>query len=306
MFRVLFVAPDYLFDNPGLIAKLQSVFPRIVKPTKRELAVAELIELGADVNGVIIGINERLDKSVLDRLPRLEYVGFIGVGTDRIDVSLLAERKITLITAKGANADSVAEHALTLALAALKHLPRALRAAELGLDRFALGRPRQLAGRTVGTVGAGDSARSLHNLLGGFGCRRLYWTPRPGKHPELAGIAAYSPIDRLFAECDVVSLHVPLTEETRRLVTPDLVGAMPEGGVLVNASRGDLIGSEAATALLERRDLVYAMDDPAPDELRPMGDRLLSTPHIAGITVEALLAMQHKVVDDLVGLIHED
>jgi D-3-phosphoglycerate dehydrogenase len=300
MSKTLFIALDYLPKNHELMKRLRSCFSRIVVASRRDQAIAELVALGSEVDAIIIGLDEKIDRSVLDRLPNLALVGYMGVGTDRIDVSLLAERKIALVTAKGANSDAVAEHALSLMLAALKGLPNAFRASERGLGRFALGRPHELRGKTVGTVGAGASAYALHRLLFGFQCRRLFWTPNPDRHKEMEDVATYVTLDELFAQSNIVSLHIPLTAETERLVIPERIRALPEGAILVNVSRGGLVATaEVKSALVQRRDMIYAVDDPPVQGLAALGDRLLSTPHIAGITSEALIAMQHKVVGDM-------
>jgi phosphoglycerate dehydrogenase-like enzyme len=119
----------------------------------------------------------------------------------------------------------------------------------------------------------------------------------------MEGVGTCVQLDDLFAECDVVSLHIPLTEETARLVTPERILALPEGAIVVNVSRGELVEQPAVmSAFVRRVDVTYAVDDPPAEGLAPLRTRLLSTPHIAGITGEALLAMQRKVVGDVVEL----
>jgi D-3-phosphoglycerate dehydrogenase len=165
--------------------------------------------------------------------------------------------------------------------------------------------PRDLRGRRVGILGCGPTGVEFARLATGFGCDVHVWTRHPERHPEIAELGMHATsIQDLFRSCDVVSTHLPLNDDTRGLVTGDLVRAMPRGAVLINVARKEIFALPSLlSALKERKDVTLGIDD---FELRQdrivdeLGHRCLLTPHTAGVTEEALQAMQERVVSGLI------
>jgi len=220
----------------------------------------------------------------LDLAPKLRVIGRSGIGVDNVPVEAARARGVPVVVTPGAGARAVAEGALTLMLAVVKRLPElgeAVLAADwTARDRLELG---DLDGATLGIVGYGRIGRELADLARGLGMHVLAYDPHVDE--------ASTPLDVLFAESDVVSLHAPLTVETRGLVGPELLARAKPGLVLVNTSRGGLISSlDDVLAALERGQLggagldVFDPEPPGPSHPLFAHPRVVVTPHALGIT----------------------
>jgi len=291
---------------------LQKVFTKIVITKNREHALEELVPIGDQFDAVIIGVKEKIDSRILNALPKVRVLGSVTVGVDHIDMAELTSRGVALVTAKGANANSVAEHTLMMILSLLKHSFGAHQAVIAGLDRKGLPNlPRELRKKTVGILGAGDTAKALLTLLHPFNCPILSWTPHPERHEELArrGVA-FSSVDSIFQNADVVSLHLPLTPETKGIVTGDRIKSMLEDAVLINVARKELFAlQELKEALMERPDIRIGLDDfeiNKEEFFETIRNRCVLSPHIAGVTEESLGEMMLVVAKGVSAVIAKD
>ncbi len=306
MGTTVFVALDDVLRNEDAAKALHDVFDQVVVATRRATAVDELTSLADEVDAAIIGVRERIDGRALDRLGRLRVLGSMASGTDHIDLAALKARGVTLITAEGVNAPSVAEHSLMMMLALAKRALAGHAAVVSGADRSAMPTPPvQLSGRRVGILGAGSTGTALARLLSTFGCEMLAWTRRPAAHPEMAGFGArFCTLEELFSRCHVVSVHLPLTPETRGSITRELLLRLPFGAIVVNVARKevfDLHGLVAASG--QRDDILFGIDDFGllrDGTVEALGARCLLSPHVAGVTEEALKAIQDRVVHGVV------
>lgn len=297
----VFVALADVIDNTDTRAALERTFSTVVVASAREHAVTEMTALGDTVDAAIIGVRERIDADVLVALPRLRVVGSLGAGTDHLDLVALADRGVRVITTPGVNAVSVAEHALMMILALAKRALPAHAAVVAGQDRTGMiDPPLEVRGRRVGVLGAGTTARALIPLLQALGMDVMVWTPHPDRHPDLPTAG----IEEIFGGCSIVSVHLPLTPQTRGLVDAQLLNLLSPGALVVNVARKEIIDSDGLRAVVaERPDLRFAVDDfgLADDgTVAVVGDRGLWSPHVAGITVEASAAMDDMVVRGVV------
>jgi len=290
-----------VIDNPDSRVALERSFSRVIVATAREHAVTELTALGETVDAAIIGVRERIDAGVLVALPRLRVVGSLSAGTDHLDLVALADRGVQVITTPGVNAVSVAEHALMMILALAKRALPAHAAVMAGQDRAGMiDPPIEVRGRRVGVLGAGATARALVPLLRALGMDVMVWTHHPDLHPDLPTAG----LEEIFGECSIVSVHLPLTPQTRGLVDAQLLRLLPPDALVVNVARKEIIDSDGLRAVVAQRpDLWFAVDDfgLADDgTVAVVGDRGLWSPHVAGITVEASAAMDDVVVRGVV------
>lgn len=232
---------------------------------------------------------EPVTAAVMDMAPGLRLVQKIGVGVNTIDLDAARARGIAVCNLPGSNAPAVAEMTLLLMLACLRRLPvidAATRAGRgWGMDAAAQDDWGELGGRTVGLVGYGSIPRALAPILAAFGCTVIHTTR--GRSPD----PAWHPLADLLARADIVSLHVPLTEETARLIDARALARMRPGAVLVNTARGGLVDQPALIAALEAGHLgaagldVFAHEPTGPEEERLLRlDRVVATPHIAWLT----------------------
>lgn len=238
----------------------------------------------------------RVTGSLIAGAPKLKVVNKFGVGYDDIDVDALTERSIAFAVCPAGLAEAVSEHTLALILAALKRIPQVddevRRKGEWPTWQIR-SHIRQLGGKTVGLVGFGRIGRMVGQLLLAFGCRLIVFDQAgsgKGFERELAEgrLEFAADLDDLFARSSIVSLHVPLTDETRHLVTEARMRLLGPQGLLVNAARGAVVDQEALTRCLKNGSLGFAALDVVTDERPGTGAALFDlpnvivTPHIAG------------------------
>jgi phosphoglycerate dehydrogenase-like enzyme len=237
---------------------------------------------------VIWHVLKRCTAEMIAAAPKLRLIQKIGVGVNTIDLDAARTRGIAVCNLPGTNARAVAELTLALMLSVLRRLPRfdaAMRRGEW-LDPELQDGIGELGGRVVGLVGYGAIPRSLAPVLAALGCRVIY-TSRT-QHADAA--AEWRTLGALLAEADVVSLHLPLTDETANLIDTAALARMKPGAVLINTARGGLVDQSAlAEALAEGRlggaglDVFVHEPHDASEVLFRLPNVVL-TPHIAWLT----------------------
>ncbi len=255
----------------------------------------DLLAAVRDARALIVRNRTQVDVELLAEAPALLAVGRLGVGLDNIDMTACAERGVDVFPAYGANNQSVAEWVITAAMLLL-------RGAWLSTDRVAAGAwprntliGRETAGKRLGLVGFGAIARETATRAAALGMQVSAFDPYVAADDAAwNGVESLSLAD-LTGGSDVISLHVPLNDETRDLVDAGFIDAMRDDAILVNAARGGVVDEMAlCTALREGRLGGAALDVFAEEPLdAAAGARfagvpnLLLTPHIAGVTAES-------------------
>lgn len=264
---------------------------------------ARLLELLADAE-VLWHCLRPVDARLLEAAPHLRLVQKIGVGVNTIDLDTARARNVAVCNMPGTNSRAVAEHALALMLAVLRQVPRFDADVRAGRG-WSWPAPRQdalgeLGGRTVGLVGCGSVPRVLAPVLTALGARVIYTARAP--KPGLAG--GYRDLESLLAEADVVSLHVPLTADTERLLDARRLALLRPGAVLINTARGALVDEAALRdALAQGRlagaglDVFSAEPIPADHPLLAL-DNVVLAPHVAWLTGETLDASLAVAVEN--------
>ena len=237
---------------------------------------------------VLWHVLKRCTAAMIAAAPRLRLIQKIGVGVNTINLEAAVERGIPVCNLPGTNARAVAELTLGLMLAVLRRVPRFDAALRGGtwLDPALQDGIGELGGRTVGLVGYGAIPRLLAPVLVALGCEVLY----AARRPVADALAVRRPLDALLAESDIVSLHVPLTEETANLIDADALARMKPGAILVNTARGGLVDPAALVAALRDGSLAGAGLDVFVHEPHDASEPLfqlpnvVATPHIAWLT----------------------
>ena len=267
-------------------------FARVVTPAAPD-ETAILNDAGG-VDAMLVRVAP-ITARVIDAAPRLRHIQKHGVGVDAIDVDHATARGIPVSFTPEANATAVAEHAVTAALAAFKRLAIQDAIVSAGQWRPAMTLPvHELAGRTAGVVGGGRIGRKvIHALVHGFGMRGLIFDPflTPADVTD-EGIELTATLPELLQQADLVSLHVPLSPATRRLIDATALAAMRPTAVLVNTCRGPVVDEDALARALESGQIagaaidVFEQEPPASSPLLHAPNVTLS-PHFAGLTVES-------------------
>jgi D-3-phosphoglycerate dehydrogenase/(S)-sulfolactate dehydrogenase len=257
---------------------------------------AELIRAVATTRAVVVRNRTQVDKALLDAAPRLAVVARAGVGLDNIDLVSAAERDVVVVAPLGANAISVAEHTLGLALDLARRISQLDRAARRGEWSRVAG--IELAGRTWGLLGAGATGMAVAERARAMGMRVVAHDPRVSRGVDLVAL------DDLFRHSDVVSVHVPATDATRGMIDVRLLSLMRPDSLLINVGRGEVVDEGALLpALRAGRPAGAALDvraeePPQAGELETL-DNVVLTPHVAGITAESQARIASALAHDI-------
>jgi len=277
-------------------------------PAKAEV-VALLKEKRADA--IIVRLIERVDDEILSASPQLKVVAKHGAGTNDIDVAAAKARGIPVLAAVGANAHSVAEHALMLMLALIKDVRNQ--------DAFVRGggwekksyKGHELRGRTLGLVGVGMIGRALAAMAEPLGLSTIAFDPFAP--PEAFGAHAkrVETLDELLRLADVVSLHCPLTPQTRNLIGAREFALMKRQALLINTARGEVVDEAALIAALRAGAIAgagldsFSPEPPAQDNPLWTMPNVILTPHVGGVTEEARREVSLMTVRNVLALLEE-
>jgi D-3-phosphoglycerate dehydrogenase len=246
-----------------------------------------------------------IDAAVLAASPELRVISKHGVGYDNIDVRGAARRGIPVLRAYAANARSVAELALSMMLVLMRRMLPLDAAIRAGRWEQSLQLGRELTGARLGIVGCGAVGTSLVELSRGFCLSVMAYDPYLAAEAFPAGVQRVDRLDRLFAEADIVSLHCPLTDETRMMIDAAALRQMKASAVLVNAARGPLVDADALVAALSEKHLAgagldtFIEEPPAADHPLWALPNVVVTPHVGGSTQEALSRVAVQAVENI-------
>lgn len=288
--------------HPDAVAWLREQAEVVIAPDDREQT---LVDLAGGIDGIVIRANGQVDARLIAQAPRLRVVARHGVGLDNIDVEACSRRGIWVVHTPLANVDAVAEHTVALMLAAAKGVLRSDRAVRAG--EFATARQvvvaEELRGKTLGVVGFGRIGQRVATICrAAFAMAVLFTDVLPQREAAVRLDAVHVPLDDLLARSDVVSLHLPLTPQTRHLLDGPALARLRPGAILVNTSRGAVVDERALIRMLREGRLSAGLDVyeeeplPASHPLISLANVVL-TPHNASHTEAALRAMSMVVED---------
>src|SRR6478672_2022981 len=243
-------------------------------------------------DGIVIRSATRLTRDLIDRATRLKVIGRAGVGVDNVDVDAATRRGIVVANAPESTIVSAAEQTIGLIVALARNIPQAHAALKQGRWERSRYGGMELAGKTLGVIGFGRIGQQVARRALGLAMNVVAYDPFVGRDRfRDLGVEQVETLDELLGAADVVTLHSPLTDETRCLVDRDAIARMRDGARLVNAARGALVDEEALIAALESGKLAGAALDvfsaePYEGPLLEL-DQVIVTPHLAASTDEA-------------------
>lgn len=288
--------------NKILRAEILSKYDNVIFNDKGlALSGAGLVDFLHDATHVISAL-EMIDDEVLSQLPKLKVISKYGVGLDMIDMDSMRKFGIKLGWTGGTNQRSVSELVVSLAISLLRHVPEAHAEIKSGVWRQHIG--GQLSGRTVGIIGCGFVGKDLVKLLQPFGCSILVNDiVNYEKFYNKYNIKAVSK-DELLKSSDIITLHTPLDDTTRNMLSSERLALMNPHAILINVARGGLIDELALKKMLMNRKLagaaldVFTTEPPVDKDLIDLPN-LIVTPHIGGSSNEAILAMGRAAIEGL-------
>ncbi len=263
------------------------------------LGESELCAAIVGVRALVVRSATKVTRRVLEAADVLELVGRAGVGVDNVDCAAATERGVIVMNTPEGNTITTAELAIALMVSLARHVPLADRRVRAGSwsKKGLLG--TELAGKTIGVVGLGRIGRVVAERAAGLSMNVIAADPylsQTGAGSPLAGVELIE-LDQLLARADFVSLHVPLSESTRNLISRDRIARMKKGARLINAARGGLVDERALADALAAGHLagaaldVLSEEPPPPDHPLLAREDVIFTPHLGASSQEA----QYKV-----------
>jgi phosphoglycerate dehydrogenase-like enzyme len=246
-----------------------------------------------------------ITRKIIESAPQLKFIQMPGAGYDEVDITAADDRKIPVATTHGANARAVAEHAIMFMLVLLKRGISAHEATMRGewpqFDLVLRKGTWELGGKILGILGLGMIGREVAKMARGFGVHMIYHNRnRLDKEEERKLGVEYVEFDELLSNSDIISIHVPLTEETRGMIGSEEIRMMKDGAVIVNLSRGGVVDEGAVVDAIGSGKLLGAGFDVFETEPLLSGDlffevdNVMLSPHLAGATTEAVYGM-HEI-----------
>lgn len=272
--------------------------------TPGSLANAE--EQLARCHGLICLLTESIDRDLLAKMNKLEFVSSVSVGVDHIDVSALTERNIPVGNTPGVLVDATADLTMALLLAAARRVAegdRYIREGQWSPDKrwspdFFLG--KDLNGSTLGIVGLGAIGQAVARRAAAFDMQVIGWTPSGRDVPGVQSVS----LEELLSHSDFVSVHVALVDSTRDLISAEKIAAMKPGSVLVNTARGGIVNEDALVQSLDEGQLfavgldVFEQEPIATDHPLLSHPRAVVVPHIGSATARTRRKMVDVAVDN--------
>jgi glycerate dehydrogenase len=268
----------------------------------------EIVERAREADALVVN-KVVLTEDILDQLPKLKYIGVAATGYNNIDIEATKKRNITVTNVKAYGPASVAQHTFALILALFNRIEthsQSVYAGEWAASAdFAYWKTplTELAGKTIGLIGLGDIGSQVATIAQTFGMKVIAYRKNPtlteGTHINMVTL------DAIFKRSDVVSLHCPLTEETKGLINADTLGLMKKNAILINTGRGPLINESDLAEALKSGIIggagldVLSSEPPAADNPLLYAPNCVITPHIAWATLEARTRLMQMVAANL-------
>ncbi len=313
-------------NNAGDVLFLDSTHPSLAEALtkigyrcffKPDISVEGLIQMMPGLSGIIVRSRFKIDKNILQHAVRLRFIGRVGSGLENIDVAYAESRGIVCLNSPEGNRQAVGEHAAGMLLALVNKICVADGEVRKGLWKREQNRGIELSGKTLGIIGYGNTGSAFAQCISGFGMKVLAYDKYKsgfGSH-----LAKEADMEEIFRCADVLSLHIPLNEETRYLADAKYFSKFKKRIYLINTSRGEVVNTEGLLAALESRQILgAALDvleyehlsfehldtDSLPGSFRRLAElpNVVLTPHVAGWTNESqvkLSTVLAKKISDL-------
>ncbi len=269
-----------------------------------DLAPAALAARMADCDGLVVRSATKVTAELMDAAKQLKAIGRAGIGVDNVDLAAATKRGIVVMNTPDGNSITTAEHAIALLMALARRIPEADRSTQSGKWEKSRFMGVELTGKTLGVIGCGNIGAIMANRALGMKMRVIAYDPylSPDRALDL-GVEKVS-LDDLLARSDFISLHVPLTEETKGMIDAAALAKTKLGVRIVNSARGGLVVEEDLKAALESGHVAGAAldvfeEEPARENVLFGTENLVATPHLGASTSEAQEKVAVQVAEQM-------
>ncbi|WP_426350360.1 phosphoglycerate dehydrogenase [Alloiococcus sp. CFN-8] len=292
--------------QPELFYKLNEFADELVMNDKgRPLNEEELIPLLKDCDGFIAGL-DNISESVINSCNRLRVISRYGAGYDRVDIEAAKRKGIVVTNTPGVNAEAVGEHAFALILSLARRVPFLNNNTKSG--QWVRSTGVELSGKTIGIVGLGAIGKVVARCSQSFNMKIIAYDPFINEKFCRENKIDALPLEEVLSKADVISLHLPLNNDTRHLINKETLKLMKDNAILINTSRGGIIDEEAAyEALVDKKLGGLGLDafeeEPPKDSPLFTLDNVVVTPHTGAHTQEATNKMGQAAVTNLIDVL---
>lgn len=301
------ITPTSFLKNPEAKAMVEAFADEIVyNPQSRPLEAEEILALLDGVDGYIAGL-DYITADVIRRAPAsLKVISRYGAGVDRVDLEAAKERGITVTNTPGTNAVAVCELAFGLMLSLARSIPRLDSAVKKG--EWPRNDGTELAGKTLGIVGFGAIGKNLATRARAFGMRVVAFDPYFDQAFASQHGVVQKTLDETIESADFLSLHVPLTKETKYMIGEQAIARMKKGAFIINTARGGLVDEAAAASALKSGQLggigldAYEVEPVTDSPLLGL-DHVVMTPHTGAHTNEAIAGMGIMAAQNMIDVL---
>lgn len=271
------------------------------QPYKKE----EMLNLIKDIDGIIIGIDE-LSTEIIERADKLKVISKYGIGLDNIDINMATNKNIIVTNTPQANVDAVADLAFGLILSLARRIPEADQKTKSGKWEKIIG--KSVWDKTLGIIGLGKIGKQVVKRAQGFQMNILVFDLiKDKKFAQRYGIK-YVNLEKLLQKSDYITIHIPLNDATRGMISYKELGKIKKEAFLINTSRGGIVDEQALYKALRNNQLkgaaldVYSNEPPVESPLKEL-DNVIMTPHIGAYTEEAIENMGMQAAQNLIDVL---
>jgi D-3-phosphoglycerate dehydrogenase len=277
----------------------------------------EIKNIICDYCGVVIRSRITFDKEIIDKATNLKFIARVGAGMESIDTDYCATKGIECLNSPEGNRDAVGEHAIALLLNIMNNIIKSDREVKNGIRKREENRGIELGNKTVAIIGYGNMGSSFAKKLSGFGCNVISYDKYKSGYSD--GFTKESDYEEIFESADIVSLHVPLTEETKYMVDSNFINSFKKNIILLNTARGPVVKTADLVSTLksgkvkaagldvieyEESSFESSAEMTEKEEFKYLAscDNVILTPHIAGWTQESKIKLAEVLVDKILKL----
>lgn len=271
----------------------------------------ELISLLQEYDILIIGVKTLISKEILDHVKSSKIIATLSIGLDHIDEEVRKSNLVNVINVKNANTISVAEHIFSLILALNKRLYESnnLVLQQKGNKKNLQERPDDISNKKLGLIGAGNITKEVIKIAKIFNMSISCYTKNPDNHKDLLNDGVtFKTLDEILKESDIINVSIPLTDETKYLISKDKIDMMKETATFINTSRQDIIDTKALIEKTDKYNTFYVGLDIDLDNyealLSEYRSNVIVTPHTAGVSKQAIERMDFELANNIVNCLN--
>lgn len=279
----------------------------IINDTNKEFSIEEIVKLLQEYDCLIIGVRTKISKNILERIKTPKVIATLSIGLDHIDSEVINSDIVKVINVRKSIAHSVAEHIFSLILALSKRICESNNLVINGNgDRKLIhDKTEDIYGKTLGLIGAGNITKEVIKIASVFDMKMICYTKHPEKHNDLLDYGVeFKNLGDILSESDIVNISISLNDETKNMISKEKIAFMKENVIFINTSRADVVDMHSLFEKVDKNKKFYVGLDIDCNEYQDLlsipRNNVIVTPHIAGITKQAINKMDLEIAESII------